>query len=192
MALATSLILGAGCSSSSSAVTPDAGHDAGSKKHADASTGTDGSGSNDTGVVTRGDAKPHVITDPDNCIAPGSTSNVSGVGGYCSPAGGQCATAIAGGMASVCTADVGAPAHAWFCTVPCTKTSDCGAGGATCIATDQGQVCVPAACGAFVGDAAVSDSGRDGASDASHGHDAAPRDSGDRDAPHDAATPDGD
>jgi hypothetical protein len=187
--LAPWLVLGACSSSPAVSSGSDAGGDAQRKKQHDAASMVDATGdATETGVVGS-DAKPHVINDPQNCVPPGTTSNVDGVGGYCSPAGAQCLRAIAGGMASICTADVGAAAHEWFCTVPCATTTDCGAGGSTCIATVQGQVCVPAACMAFVGDASTYDSGFDSGKglDGSMVHDAAHTDGAARDASREAA-----
>ena len=84
------------------------------------------------------DAKPHVIIDPKNCIPPGAP-------GYCSPGGGQCdMTGL--GMAEICTGDlIGTPMHAWYCTLPCSKPSDCHAG-ASCASTPMGSRCVPESC----------------------------------------------
>jgi hypothetical protein len=113
-----------------------------------------------------------VIVDPDNCVAPGTASNAVGVGGYCSPGGGQCDHVGKDGGPSICTADFSAPAHAWFCTVDCATNGDCGAGTASCVPAAGGMVCVPEGCGAFEADAAA-DAASDAAADA---RDAAPRD----------------
>jgi hypothetical protein len=86
-----------------------------------------------------------VIIDPQNCVAPTATNNELGMGGYCSPGGHQCDTAGPSGAARLCSADYGAPAHAWFCTYPCSVVSDCGSGEA-CIGDAQGTGCVPNAC----------------------------------------------
>jgi hypothetical protein len=87
-----------------------------------------------------------VIVDPMNCVPPGTKDNSLGIGGYCSPAAGQCAMQGLAGMVTICTADLaGAPTHGWFCTTPCTMSSQCGPGIA-CITTSAGEVCVPSAC----------------------------------------------
>lgn len=111
------------------------------------------------------DAGPDVIIDPQNCVAPGTKPNDQGMGGYCSPGGGQCDTAGPGGAARICTADVtGTPEHAWFCTYPCTTSATCGTG-ASCISNSQGSGCVPDVCD-YLADGGL-DSGADAASDAS-------------------------
>ncbi|MEO7113446.1 MAG: hypothetical protein ABI183_23605 [Polyangiaceae bacterium] len=114
----------AACSSSSSS---------GSTATADSGAGSDGATAGDTGV----------INDPDNCVAPGTANNSFGVGGYCSPLGGQCDTSGPGGAARICTADLtSTPAHAWFCTYLCSHTSDCGSG-EVCFQNPQGAGCIP-------------------------------------------------
>jgi len=176
------LVAAAGCSSSS-ATGPATGADGG--KHV-------GDGGHSREATVEGsaggvDAHPDVIIDPSNCVAPSAASSENGVGGYCSPGAGQCAHAGAGGTATLCTADIPAPSHEWFCTIPCSAPSDCGPGGGACLSAPFGQICVPPACAGNLGDASslVVDSGdasADGASDAPHdaGHDAAEA--------HDAAT----
>jgi len=173
--LAVSLLAtAAACSSSSTPSVPppkEAGTDAHVVKKPDATSGgmeasTGGS-----------DAHPDVIIDPADCVSVGAKPSEDGIGSYCSPGGGQCLHAGTGGVATLCTADVFAPAHEWFCTVACDTTSDCGPGGGTCIDAPFGQICVPAACIANLGDAAspVVDAGdAASASDATSDHDAAP------------------
>jgi hypothetical protein len=92
------------------------------------------------------------ILDDANCVPPGTASNAAGVGGYCSPGGGQCANAGRDGSVAVCTADFNVPAHAWFCTIACTSASQCGTGGASCVPSIHGQACIPAACVRAIGD----------------------------------------
>jgi hypothetical protein len=117
------------CSSSSNSATTTG--DAGS----DSATSGD-SGGSDSGV----------INDPDNCVPPGTAGNELGIGGYCSPLGGQCDTAGPGGAARICTADLtSTPAHAWFCTYPCTGPSDCGSG-EVCFENNEGAGCIPNSC----------------------------------------------
>jgi hypothetical protein len=117
------------------------------------------------------DAKGDAIIDPMNCVPPGTPSNSQGIGGYCSPMGGQCTMAGPGGSATLCSADFQAPAHAWFCTFPCTSSSTCGPG-ATCVNSSMGEGCVPASCLYLEGDGGGGDAagdgggGGDGASDA--------------------------
>lgn len=114
----------AACSSSSSSGTTDT---------TDSGTGTDGATAADSSV----------INDPDNCVPPGTAGNELGIGGYCSPLGGQCDTAGPGGAARICTADLtSTPAHAWFCTYPCSQPSDCGSG-EVCFQNAQGAGCIP-------------------------------------------------
>lgn len=123
------------------------------------------SGGSDAGSDATTDAGVDVIIDPQNCVAPGTKPNDQGMGGYCSPGGGQCDTAGPGGAPRICTADVaGTPAHAWFCTYPCDPTTNCGTG-ATCLGDSMGNGCVPTACDYLAGDAGV-DAGSDASSDA--------------------------
>ena len=94
-----------------------------------------------------------MIVDPSNCVPPGAAPNDQGIGGYCSPSGGQCASAGPGGSPRICTADLaGAPAHGWFCTYPC--PTNCGAG-AACVPTSMGSDCVPTSCDALEAEAAI-------------------------------------
>jgi hypothetical protein len=116
----------AACSSSSSSGTTTTQGDSG--PGGDGSTGGDGG---------------NVINDPANCVPPGTAGNSLGIGGYCSPLGGQCDTAGPGGAARICTADLtSTPAHAWFCTYPCSHGSDCGSG-EVCFQNSQGAGCIP-------------------------------------------------
>jgi hypothetical protein len=97
-------------------------------------------------VVSMPEAGADVIVDPMNCVPFGTAGNDQGIGGYCSPSGGQCNVVGPGGSARICTADVpGTPPHAWFCTYPCMHTTECGAG-AACVTTSMGSSCVPTAC----------------------------------------------
>jgi hypothetical protein len=162
-ALAASVVVAA-CSSSSSPTTPvDSGMqtkaDTGTKKpKPDSGTVTH----HDAGQGDAGSGDAGIIIDPDNCVAPGTPNNSEGVGGYCSPNGEQCLKAGPGGTPTICTADIGGtPAHAWFCTYPCTTQSMCGTGN-TCVTTAAGSGCVPDAC------LSLADGGfsTDGASDA--------------------------
>lgn len=99
------------------------------------------------------DVTADVIRDPANCVPPGTASNDQGIGGYCSPGGGQCAITGPGGSPRICTADIaGTPAHAWFCTYPC--PTNCG-GGAACVTTAMGSECVPTSCDYLGVDASV-------------------------------------
>jgi len=103
------------------------------------------------------DVAAKVIDDPMNCVAPDAK-------GYCSPGGGQCDGAGPGGSAEICTADLTeTPAHAWYCTTPCSMTTEC-AGGAECKSTPMGSRCVPPSCDRLLPEAGPTDSG---------GHDAA-------------------
>jgi hypothetical protein len=112
-----------------------------------------------------GDAGIDVVIDPQNCVPPGTAPNDQGMGGYCSPGGEQCVTAGPGGAPRICTADVtGTPAHAWFCTYPCTSSSMCGTG-ASCITTAMGSGCVPTVCD-YLDDAGLIDSPTDAPTDA--------------------------
>jgi hypothetical protein len=145
------------------------------------SSSTTSSGPQDAGKTSEGGGgggDAAVINDPMNCVAPGTANNSQGIGGYCSPGGGQCTTAGPGGAPRICTADVdGTPMHAWFCTYPCsgsTDTTTCGPG-AACVTATMGTGCVPMSC-AFLEDAGTSggddsgttdtDSGGNGGSDA--------------------------
>ncbi len=189
--LACLATLALACSSSSGAPTGTTGNKDGGKDAASDSA-ADGTVAEATAPGT--DAHPDVIIDPHNCVAPGATSAGAGVGGYCSPGGGQCLHAGPGGSATTCTADIFAPPHEWFCTVSCTTTSDCGGGGGTCLSAPFGQICVPASCANGLGDASstVVDAGTGAdAADAAEPHDgAAAHDAasdGHTDALHDAA-----
>jgi hypothetical protein len=96
----------------------------------------DGASGPDTGV----------INDPQNCVPPGTVGNALGIGGYCSPLAGQCDTAGPGGAARICTGDLtSTPAHAWFCTYPCSHTRDCGEGN-VCFENSEGAGCIPTSC----------------------------------------------
>ena len=161
--------LAVGCSSSSSAGPV--------KSDADASTDATADDSSENADVV---SVITVVNDPDNCVKPGTPSNADGVGGYCNKNGGQCIGP--GGKPTLCTADFGAPAHQWFCTVTCTTSSDCGPGGAVCApGNDSANVCIPTACSAYAApnDASTPEGGADaqqpadGATDAA-AHDASP------------------
>jgi hypothetical protein len=211
-AVAGAFVLGAFACSSSSSAPPvthgpaDSGVDA-SKSKKDAEAKKDVAAPQpDTGPMGFDAPKPDVINDPLDCVAPGTASGEDGVGGYCSPGGGQCLHAGTGGTATLCTADFGAPAHEWFCTIPCMQQSDCGSG--KCITAAFAQICVPTACIAAIAidaslpDVSVPDAAGDAADatadarpvDGSHGdakHDAAGADAGRPDAGHpDAASKD--
>jgi hypothetical protein len=112
------------------------------------------------------DASADVVVDPKNCVPPGTSPNSAGAGGYCSPGGGQCDMAGPEGTAEICTADLtGTPAHAWYCTLPCEKTTQCGAG-ATCASTPSGSRCVPKACLDLLPEGGLEDSEVEGSTDA--------------------------
>jgi polyhydroxybutyrate depolymerase len=114
------------------------------------------------------DAAPDVIIDPNNCVPPGTPNNAAGVGGYCSPSGGQCAHAGPDASSTICTADFGSavPPHAWFCTDLCSVDAGsvaCGSPGPACIATPEGEsVCLPETCLSFLaGDAGLGSNAND-------------------------------
>src|SRR5580700_7703128 len=96
------------------------------------SSSSSGNGATDSGAGEDSavyDVTIDVVINPNNCVKPGTASNSQGVGGYCSPMGGQCATVGPGGSPTLCTGDTSYPSsmmNAWFCTVPCPAT--CGAG----------------------------------------------------------------
>jgi hypothetical protein len=146
LSVLTALTAAIACSSSSSKGTGGSGDDA-------------GDGGN-VGV----DVTIDVINNPNNCVKPGTANNSQGVGGYCNPGGGQCDKAGPGGSPTLCTGDYSSTMNAWFCTIPC--PASCGAG-ASCVTTAMGSTCVPAACVAFLGDAAILDEG--GANEAGPG-----------------------
>ena len=128
-----------------------------------ASDCSNGDNTSDGGNDATTDVSVDVIIDPQNCVAPTAKNNDQGIGGYCSPGGGQCDYAGPGGTPRICTADVpGNPPHDWFCTTPCDDpTVKCGLG-AQCVASPAGKECVPDSC---TSDAGV-DSGSDASSDA--------------------------
>ncbi len=127
--------------------------------------GVTDSGAGDTGTT----ADSGVINDPDNCVPPGTAGNELGIGGYCSPLGGQCDTAGPGGAARICTADLtSTPAHAWFCTYPCTGPSDCGSG-EVCFENNEGAGCIPNSCLSLDVDAGHILTGDDGGTDGGDG-----------------------
>jgi hypothetical protein len=110
-----------------------------------------------------------VINDPANCVPPGTAGNALGIGGYCSPLGGQCDTAGPGGAARICTADLtSTPAHAWFCTYPCSQPSDCGSG-EVCFQNAQGAGCIPNTCLYLDADAGTIITGDSGTGDTDAG-----------------------
>ena len=120
-----------------------------------------GGGDDDGGIDAGSDVHPDVIIDPANCVPSNATNDGAGVGGYCSPGGGQCAGSGPGGAPRICSADLsGAEPHAWFCTYPCTTSTDCGSA-AVCVATPQGSICVPPSC------TSLTDAGGDAETDAS-------------------------
>jgi hypothetical protein len=104
-----------------------------------------------------------IINDPQNCVPPGTPNNAAGVGGYCSPGGGQCANAGPEAGGTICTADFGSvvPAHAWFCTDLCEldASDSCGVGGPPCVSAEGELVCLPNACMGFL--AGLEDGGTD-------------------------------
>jgi hypothetical protein len=120
---------------------------------------------------TGGDS--NVINDPQNCVPPGTPNNPFGVGGYCTPGGGQCATAGPDAAGTICTADFGqvVPAHAWFCTTLCDTdaSNPCGNPGPPCVSAEGENVCLPPSCQGFV--TALEEAGADGGApgDASSG-----------------------
>jgi hypothetical protein len=120
-----------------------------------------GCSSSSSSGSTGGDSGSDSKDDPNNCVAPGTPGNELGIGGYCSPLGGQCDKAGPGGAPRICTADItSTPAHAWFCTYPCSHDTDCGSGN-VCATTAKGSGCVPSACG-YLDDGGVLDSGTGG------------------------------
>lgn len=120
--------------------------------------------STDGGADANSDSDAHIINDPQNCIPPGTPNNAAGVGGYCSPGGGQCANAGPDAEGTICTADFGSvvPAHAWFCTDLCELDAafSCGNPGPPCISAEGELVCVPPTCMAFI--TALEEAGTDG------------------------------
>ena len=180
------LLIAAGCSSSSPSGSSSSAKDAG-KKDTGVDAASDATADSTVPEASVGvpDVHPDAIIDPNDCVATPATSSENGVGGYCSPGAGQCLHAGTGGSATDCTADFGAPAHEWFCTIPCSTTLDCGGGGGACVSAPFGQFCVPTACAKALGDAqsaVVPD-----ASDATAPHDGSAHDAGE----HDAALHDG-
>jgi hypothetical protein len=128
------------------------------------SSGTTGEKDASTDGGAAADSDAHIINDPQNCIPPGTPNNAAGVGGYCSPGGGQCANAGPDAEGTICTADFGSvvPAHAWFCTDLCELDAafSCGNPGPPCISAEGELVCVPPTCMAFV--TALEEAGTDG------------------------------
>ena len=142
----------AACNSGSSKGPP--GVDASTVQDAAPDAGSDAL---DAGTPAADGARDGAV-DPLNCVPPGTPNNAAGVGGYCSPGGGQCADAGPNHTSTICTADFGAmvPPHAWFCTNLCSVDAGavaCGSPGPACIETPQGEpVCLPEMCLAFLGD----------------------------------------
>jgi hypothetical protein len=125
-------------------------------------TTTDSGAASD--AVSGGDTG--VINDPQNCVPPGTAGNSLGIGGYCSSLAGQCDSAGPGGAARICTADLtSTPAHAWFCTYPCSGPSDCGSG-EVCFQNAEGAGCIPNTCLYLDVDAGSIITGDDGGTDA--------------------------
>jgi hypothetical protein len=78
-------------------------------------------------------------TPPTACAPVGSKGNAKGVGQYCDGKTAKCSGD------TFCTADVGAPEGAWFCSQFCAKDAECGEG-ASCYHEARGSACVPNAC----------------------------------------------
>jgi len=125
------------------------------------SSSSKGSGGSDAGDAGGGaDVGVDVIINPNNCVAPGTPNNSEGVGGYCSPNGGQCDTAGPGGSPTLCSGDYDTMMNVWFCTVPC--PANCGTG-AVCVTTAMGSGCTPTSCLSYLGDAGmIYDGGAEG------------------------------
>ncbi|HEY1694169.1 MAG TPA: hypothetical protein VGG39_18500 [Polyangiaceae bacterium] len=116
-----------------------------------------------------------VVNDPLNCIPPGTPNNAAGVGGYCTPNGGQCANAGPDAEGTICTADFGTvvPAHAWFCTTLCeidASVTGCGENGPPCVSAEGEFVCLPAACSGFLTALEEAGAGAGDGGTASDGH----------------------
>jgi hypothetical protein len=136
LTVAGSLAALVACSSSSSGGSGGNGVDSGAVQDS-------GSGSADVGA--------DVIINPNNCVKPGTPNNAQGVGGYCSPGGGQCNTAGPGGSPTLCSGDYNSMMNVWFCTLPCPQQA-CGTG-AVCVTTAMGSGCTPLTCLSYLGDA---------------------------------------
>jgi hypothetical protein len=121
----------------------------------------DGGGGKDSGAVKDAGADV-IIIDPKNCVPPGSPE-------YCSPGGGQCDMEGPGGMAEICSADLGAPAHDWYCTSPCDEEASTCTGTSTCESTPSGSRCVPESCDYLLPEGGPVDSGKDASKEAGAG-----------------------
>lgn len=74
-----------------------------------------------------------------NCVPPGTPNNAVGIGGYCEQ-GSDCPD-------SFCSATVGAPKGAWFCTNVCNEDAHCQDPNIACVADGAGRKgCVPKVC----------------------------------------------
>jgi hypothetical protein len=105
----------------------------------------DGAVAEDAAPDVAGDGrKPR---DPDaNCVKPGTPNNERGVGGYCEPGRGDCATPEG---TRFCTADYAdltpIDDNKWYCSTICLTDDECGSG-AICVTGSIGKGCVPLAC----------------------------------------------
>jgi hypothetical protein len=91
------------------------------------------------GTAGEGDGGTPVRSGP--CAAMTDPGNSLGVGKFCSPAGGQCATNTG---ASLCLGDFVQGEFANFCTMVCASDDECGAG-AFC-GHDSTRICIPSKC----------------------------------------------
>lgn len=144
----TTIVCVTGCDSAPDPIVVVRTHDSGSAEDSSVSV-------TDAPLDTTADASPEV-RDPDaNCVKPGTPNNDAGVGGYCETQ--EDCKKLDGGL---CTAKYTDDPTAWFCTLPCDDTSQCGFG-AICVADPLGSGCVPLSC------AGPQDGGVDGDADAS-------------------------
>jgi hypothetical protein len=91
------------------------------------------------GVAGDGDGGTPIRMAP--CAAAGDPGNGTGVGKFCSPAGGQC---LGNADATLCLGDFIQGEFANFCTMICADDSECGAG-AFC-GHDSTRICIPSKC----------------------------------------------
>lgn len=122
-----------------------------------------GCGSSGTTAADAGrDANPPATS----CVQPGEPGNETGVGRYCSPHGGECATTAS---ARLCLPDLAPTVGDWYCLKLCTTDAECGSS-AVCVHSPSGSGCAPLQC-VRTSDAGLDDAGPDDAGIADAGAD---------------------
>lgn len=95
-----------------------------------------------TGTPTDAGRDAPIVAPAESCVQPGAEGNEIGVGRFCSPRRGQCATTP---LARLCVPDAAPEVTDWYCTRLCDSDADCGTA-ALCLGDARGMGCVPIAC----------------------------------------------